>query len=126
MAELEGVSELRRRLRGIGPEILDAIGPALVESANAVRALAAAPRLTGELAASEFVDGPEKNPKALSTTVTVGYTAPYAAYEHEGFHGKTRTASPPKWLEHAADSVEGDFGSSISAAIRAGLDRLGR
>lgn len=122
-----GAEELRKKVRGFGPEILREIGPTIAMEAVDIRNTAqmTVPRgETNELASSAFVDGVEIDDRTLSATATAGYEAEHAAYAHEGYHYGRKLAVPPKWLEHAADGREHAFAQVIGDAIREALPKI--
>lgn len=125
---IKGDKELIARLKRAGASLLPEIAPDVANQAARVMVSASAgiPRDSGDLASSQFVDGAEVNTSKLSVTATAGYTAPHAAFVHEGFHFGKKKKVAPKWLERAADDVAQGFASAISAAITAGLSRLGK
>ena len=122
---ITGASELRRKLKALGPAILKDIAP--VARAEAASILAAAqvnvPVDEGELALSAFTSD-EANEKKGRVMASAGYEAAHAAYAHEGFHYGKKVSAPPKWLERAADGREQGFADAVGKAIRTALARL--
>jgi hypothetical protein len=128
MVRIHGLERLRSRLKKAGPGLLDEIAPALEGEAAALLASANvfAPVDDGELIASAFTDGVERDPKRMSVGASAGYDAEHAPFVHEGFHYGLKVASPPKWLERAADAAKPGFVEDMVAAIERGLERIGR
>lgn len=126
MSVIRGTTELKKKLRQVGPAILPyLIDPVMRQADNiSLTAAVSVPREDGELAASQFTDGPQVDPKALRVGATVGYEAPHAPYAHEGHHFGRKNKTPPKWLEYAADGRERAFVKDVEAAINAGLESL--
>jgi hypothetical protein len=125
MAELiQGAEELKRALKGIGPNILGEIAPEIRSYAEGLgsASLASVPVDSGNLAASFFTDGAQVHKETV--TATTGYASKHAAYEHEGFHFGRKVAAPPKWLEKTADDFEGAFAEFVGDAIRDALPRV--
>lgn len=72
---------------------------------------------------TSFVDGPEQSTKHKSVTATCGYTAPYAAYEHEGTH-YGRQGEKNQWLKKAARPGRAKFKRRIGAVLMETLEKL--
>jgi hypothetical protein len=123
---VEGLDQLRRRLKGADQILLDALQPTIGGAALSLGMVAQAnvPAASGELAASFFVDGAQMNEARKSVTATVGYTSPHAAFEHEGFHYGRKVSNPPKWLERAADGFRAAFRSAVKSAVKTAIQRL--
>lgn len=121
---IHGAAAVRRKLRGLAPQVLADLQEPVRDFAATIAAEAqiAVPRGSGELAKSDFVDS-EVDRRNLVTTATTGYAAPHAAYVHEGVHYGRQTEQPPKWLEQALDNKESLFAGFVGDAIRDALTK---
>jgi hypothetical protein len=115
---LSDPSALIRKLKRLGDKsIAEALLPVLEREASELRAAAnaAAPEESGELVDSSFTDSGRTS--GGNAAATVGYSADYAAAEHEGFHGGDKIPrSYNPWLQRAANGFGKGFGERMGDA----------
>lgn len=126
---IEGIPDLERALRRSSERAEQAIGLVLRTEAEMILAASQAlvPFDEGILSASGHVQGPKRSTEGLM--VEVGYGGPakaYALVQHEDTTLKHAAGRTAKYLERPALARAAGFERSLTAALRAALERGGR
>jgi len=127
LMSLEGADELKRKLRKLEPQFLDAMKQELPREGESLRSAAQslAPVAGGELRSSAVV---ATKVSKTRVAVLVGYTDEKAAAVHEGIHwGRFHPGTKGyKWLERALNTFAAGFTNRIAGVLRGVVSRGGK
>lgn len=119
--EVEGGEQLRRALKGKERQFLEEMAAALPEEGQKLMsaAVAAAPRLSGELASSSSVTS-AKAKRGSRVKVAAAFLSEKAAAVHEGVHWGRHIKGTRgfKWYERVLNAFEGGFVERIASRLR--------